>query len=335
MTPMPHLDLIEQPWAVRPELLPLISAHLRGDAGVDLEGAVAGAAPEEEESPETTPEAARGVTASGGIAILSLRGMIMPRGSLLQMLFGGGGGGLQAFRAGLRQAVASPDIGAIVIEIDSPGGSISLVTETAADIREARKEKTVIAVANVHAASAAYWLAAQASELVVTPSGRVGSVGVFMVHEDLSKRAEDLGVGLTLISAGKYKTEGHRFVPLSEEAREHFQEVADEGYAAFVADLAKGRDVSTTAVKRDFGEGRMVSAKAAVSAGMADRVDTLENVIGKLARGSRSRRRADDPAPAPEATEPEPTTSPEVHDPEKLAEIRERLDQTTESLKED
>ena len=334
MTPMRHLDLIEQAWAVRPDLLPLISAHLRGDADeADLEAVVA-ATPEEKEA--KSPVAARGVMASGGIAILSLRGMITPRGSILQMLFGGGGGGLQAFRAGLRQAVASPDIGAIVIEVDSPGGSISLLAETAAEIREARKEKTVIAVANVQAASAAYWLAAQASELVVTPSGSVGSVGVLMLHEELSKRAEDLGIGLTLISAGKFKTEGNRFEPLSEEAREHFQELCDEGYDAFVADLAKGRDVSTTVVKRDFGEGRMVLARAAVSAGMADRVDTLENVIGKLARGSRARRRAEDVEPAPEATEPsESTTSPAAHDPEKLAEIRERLDQTSKSIKED
>lgn len=326
MIPMHHLDLMQQAWPVRPELLPLVAAHLRdGVSEQDLAG-------ERGEQPDSEQQALRAVATSGGIALLSLRGMITPRGGLLSMLLGRGGG-LQAFRAGLREAVSNPDISAIVIEVDSPGGVSSLLPETAAEIRAARKEKTVVAVANVQAASAAYWLAAQASEVVVTPSGSIGSIGVWTLHADFSEMDNAMGVNFTLISAGKYKVEGNSYEPLTEEGREHIQSEVDEVYSMFLSDVAKGRNTSTTTVRRDFGEGRMVSAKSAVAAGMADRVDTFENVLAKLARGGgRSGRRAEENAPEPEAAEP---ISPAVHDPEKLAEIRARLDQTSKSLKED
>ena len=332
MTPMSHLDLLNQAWPVRPEVLPLIGTHLRSGAAERDLAAIAEAEDAARES-DAGANALRGISATGGIALLSLRGMITPRGTFLQLMFGGGGG-LQRFRAGLREAVGNPDVSAIVIDVDSPGGASSLLTETAAEIREARKEKTVIAVANVQAASAAYWLASQASEVVVTPSGAVGSIGVWTLHADFSEMDKAMGVDFTLISAGEHKVEGNEFEPLSEEAREQIQAEVDEVHSMFLSDVAKGRGVTAAKVRADFGRGRMLSAKKAVAAGLADRVDTIENVLSKLARGRGGGRRAEDSAPAPAAVE-EPTTSTHQHDPEQLAAIRDRLDQTNESLKED
>jgi capsid assembly protease len=273
------LDVINSPWAVRKDLLPAIAGVLTGRA--------AGFEQLTAELPE--PEAA---TLGGGgshqsVAIIQLQGMITPKASLLSLILGGGGG-LGVFRAQLREAVASAEVGSILINVDSPGGRLDLVTETAAEIRAAGEEKPVIAVANTMAASAAYWLASQANELIITPSGQVGSVGVYCIHTDWTKWNEEFGVDITYIASGRYKVEGNPDEPLSEEALEYLQKRVDEGRDQFAADVAKGRGVSAAVVKGEqFGEGRMLKAKDAVKAGMADRVEPLEAAITRLARGGR------------------------------------------------
>lgn len=285
-------------WAIEPGSLPLIAAFgRRVVADVDDLQAALGA--------EQPPSRSGG----RGVAVMSLSGVIMPGPSLLGRLLGIGGG-LQEFRANLRAAVADESVGGIVLDIDSPGGSTDQVTETAAEIRAARQIKPVVAVANSKAASAAYWLAAQADELVVTPSGQVGSIGVYGVHQDLTGALANEGITATLISAGKYKTEGNPLEPLTDEAREAFQALVNDVYGMFVADVAKGRGVTAASVRDGFGQGRMVTAKSAVTDGMADRVDTLDNVIARMARrpGGTPRRStsANELQPLIEAAETEP-----------------------------
>ena len=84
----------------------------------------------------------------------------------------------EAFGAAFDRAAADSSIGAIVLNIDSPGGSVYGVEELADKIYKARGTKPVYAVANSLAASAAYWIGSAASQLYVTPSGEVGSIGV-------------------------------------------------------------------------------------------------------------------------------------------------------------
>jgi signal peptide peptidase SppA len=166
--------------------------------------------------------------------------------------------------------------------VDSPGGVTDLVPETAAEIRAARERKPITAVANTMAASAAYWLASQASEVVVTPSGWLGSIGVYMLHVDWSGNNAQIGVKPTYISAGKYKTEGNPEEPLSESAREHMQEDVDRFYSMFLSDVALGRGVDVETVRADFGEGRVLLAEPSLQAGMADRVETFEDAVARL-----------------------------------------------------
>lgn len=253
--------------------------------------------------------------ASGAVKILSLSGVITPHGSPLLALLGIGGGGLNAFRAMFREAVADESVGAIVLNIDSPGGLVDLVPETAAEVRDARGTKPIIAVANTLAASAAYYIASAADEVVVTPSGEVGSIGVMLRHEDLSRRAEMLGVKPTLIFAGKHKTEGNPYEPLSDAAKETMQAAVDTIKAEFDAAVAEGRGVTPEIVREKFGEGRTMLAADAVKAGLADSVATLDETINRLgggesADGERAEaalpRLAEDDKPAPEASEEKP-----------------------------
>jgi signal peptide peptidase SppA len=220
----------------------------------------------------------------GAVAVLPLHGPIFPRANLMTEL--SGATSLATFRTWLREALENEQVGSIVLDVHSPGGVIDLVPETAAEIREARATKPIIAVANTQAASAAYWIASQADELVVTPSGDVGSIGVFAAHDDISRALDMRGVTTTLVSAGKYKVEGNPFEPLGDEARAALQETVDEFYDMFVRDVATGRRSTSVAVRDGFGQGRMVTATRAVALGMADRVDTLERTIRDLHTGA-------------------------------------------------
>jgi ClpP class serine protease len=144
---MPEHDLqtLEQrhgPWAIRPETLAAMVRHLA--ARSDLPAALSDPPPAEAALPQAS---VRG----GAVALIPLRGVIMPRPTFLSFLFGGGGG-LLGFRQQLREAIGSDDIAAIVIDIDSPGGLVDLVPETAAEIRNARGTKPIVAVANTTAA---------------------------------------------------------------------------------------------------------------------------------------------------------------------------------------
>jgi capsid assembly protease len=113
----------------------------------------------------------------------------------------------------------------------------------------------------------------------VSPSGSVGSVGVYGAHEDISKAAERAGVKVTLVAAGKFKTEASPFEELGDEAKQEMQRQVDRHYRAFVDDLAMGRMINPAKVERDFGQGRMVPAADAVRLGMADRVATVEQAM--------------------------------------------------------
>ena len=319
---MKHLPPVEQKvWAIRPETLRLLQLHMRGEGAGQVTQV------------EPAPQAAAGPSIEGqSVALLHLRGVITPFPTF--RLFGEDSDGLIGFRRNLREAAANPDIGTILINIDSPGGSIDLVPETAADVRAAREQKPVIAVANTMAGSAAYWIASQATELVVTPSGDVGSIGVFVLHEEFSAMDKRMGIETTLIKAGRHKAEGNPYQPLTEEARQHFQELVDFTYDEFVADVAVGRGVSTAKVLADFGEGRMVRAEQAVAAGMADRAEPIEEVLAGLLkrRDGRGTNAAVQPAPAAEEISQHQISEGEN---DGLAQIVRQLDETTTSLKED
>jgi ClpP class serine protease len=118
-----------------------------------------------------------------------------------------------------------------------------------------------------------------------------------------------MGVETTLVSAGKYKTEGNPWEPLSDEARESIQHDVDHFYGLFTADVAKGRGVKQADVKAGYGEGRVMNAKDALAAGLVDRVETLGEAASRLARRgaetSTARAEAETPEPQDNVAEAE------------------------------
>jgi signal peptide peptidase SppA len=216
----------------------------------------------------------------GDIAVLPLFGVIVPRSNLMSEV--SGATSAERFGATFKQLVNDSNVGAIVIDADSPGGAVTGVDELSQMIYDARGSKPIVAVANHLAASAAYWIATAADELVVTPSAEVGGIGVFAAHEDLSMALEKAGIKTTLISAGKFKTEASPYEPLTVEARAAIQQRVDEYYTTFTKAVARNRGVPAAQVRDGFGEGRVVGVRQAISLGMADRVATMEAVIGEM-----------------------------------------------------
>jgi signal peptide peptidase SppA len=271
-------------WCVRPELLATL-AEIDGRFVDARLARTLAAAPDKGGGPTGFQ------VTDKGVAIISMQGAITPKATLLGALFGCGN--LDTFKSQLTTAVNSPDVKSIVFNIDSPGGLVDQVPETAEMIRAARDVKPIVAVANTQAASAAYWLASQAHEIVVTPSGEVGSIGVYQMHKDISASMAKAGVKPTLISAGKYKVEGNPFEPLSEEAQASYQQPVNDYYDMFTKGVAQGRGVSVDDVRNGYGEGRVLLAQRAVRSGLADRVATLDQTVNRLSSGRAKLRRAE------------------------------------------
>lgn len=257
----------DTPWAIVPSKLDAIVELIRlRAAGVDT-GYNAQA---------SRPRASK----QGKIAVIPMVGVVSQRMNMFSDF--SGGTSTELLKSQITEAINDPNVKSIVLDIDSPGGSVYGVSELADFIYEARQKKHITAVANSMAASAAYWIGAAASEFVVTPGGDVGSIGVYTAHQDVSKLEESIGVKTTLISAGKKKVSGNPYEPLNDEAKADIQQRVDEYYGEFIKSVARYRGTNATAVQNGFGQGSIVSAKQAVKEGMVDRIATLDDVLAGM-----------------------------------------------------
>jgi signal peptide peptidase SppA len=264
------------PWAIEPvrgeHLAAILSARFSGDKATADEVAAAKeiAADRDRRRAKSKPKT---------VALLPVYGVLTHRADFFTDV-----SGMTSYETLGRQiddAAADPNAEAIVLDVDSPGGTVYGVEQAALKIRAAAGKKKVIAVVNALAASGAYWLASQASEVVVSPDGEVGSIGVYQMHRDVSRAADASGVKVTYVKAGKHKTAGNPYEPLGPEAAGQLQKCVDDFYDLFVRAVARGRNVSLTRVREGFGEGGTVRAREAVAEGMADKIGALDDVLGR------------------------------------------------------
>lgn len=233
------------------------------------------------------------------VAVVPVIGPITKRDSMFSFLFGGTS--VNRLIAQVKALRADESVSAVLLNVDSPGGSSSGLTELAAEIRSLRESKRVVAIVNDMAASGGYWIASQANEIVGTPSSLTGSVGAYTLHVDYSGALAREGIKPTYIFAGKHKVDGNPYEPLSDEAKAHAQSIVDAVYSTFVNDVATGRGVSAATVRSDYGEGRVLVAKDAKAAGMIDRIDTYTGVLSRMAQGRATGTKAE----APDLTDPQ------------------------------
>lgn len=181
-----------------------------------------------------------------------------------------------------------PSVKSIILDIDSPGGSMFGLEELTGKIRQAASNTRVVAVANSLMASAAYYTGSAASKVYAAPGSLVGSIGVISTHIDASKQMEQEGVKYTFVTAGKYKALGNSAEPLSEDTLAYMQGLVDQGYEQFLSAVAQNRKTSKSKVQANYGQGKVLTAKDALSAGMVDGIRTLDEVINmELRRNKR------------------------------------------------
>lgn len=229
---------------------------------------------------EARAEAPQRSESGGVIAVIPISGFIEQRQSFFGAIFGGTS--TQRVSAQFRASMADPAVKAIVLDVSSGGGSVFGVTELANEIMAARGVKPIVSVVNSMAASAAYWIAAAADEIVSTPSGISGSIGVYAVHQDYSEADEKAGIKTSIISAGEFKADAVDGAPLSDEGRESMQAMVNHLYGMMIDDIAAGRKVSASVVRSDFGKGLTMTAAAAKAAGAVDRIATLDETLKRL-----------------------------------------------------
>ncbi len=213
----------------------------------------------------------------GAVAVIPIKGVLTQHGG-----YEGCGNTCEQIGEWVDAAAGDNGIKAIVLDVDSPGGSVFGVQETGEKIRQAREVKPVFAVANSMMASAAYWLGSQATKIVGTPGADIGSIGVIMVHADYSAFLEKEGLKFTYITSSKHKAEGNMTEPLSDDALAHMQMRVNDYHGTFVDAIAKGRKISKSLVGNEFGQGRMFGAAKAKDIGMIDKIGTLASTVNRL-----------------------------------------------------
>ena len=216
---------------------------------------------------------------SDGIAIIPIRGTLVSRGGVYPS---SGITTYSGIRQRLRAAEADDMIRCILLDIDSPGGMVANVDDTAQLIREVSKTKPVWAMAYDQMTSAAYWLAAAADRIIATKDAQVGSIGVLVMHADYSKMLSEQGININFIHAGARKVEGNPYAPLPEELRERIQSEVNDTYDLFTRRVAELRGISQQAVKNT--EAGVFSAAQAITHNLVDEVLAADDVLKRFSQ---------------------------------------------------
>lgn len=222
----------------------------------------------------------------GDVAVIEACGPITYKRSWFSMYFGSAT--IESMQAQFRTALADAAVKTIVFRWDSPGGLVDMVPEFADEVFAARGQKPILSVADTMIASAALWIAAQADLIYASASAQVGSVGAYLLHEDISGMLEQLGVKLTFITHGEHKVDGNPYEPLTPEVEADLQKEIDEIGGWFDTAMARARGVTKQVVLDTFGQGKVFSGKKAIAIGLADKAGTFSQVIGKLTKGKAS-----------------------------------------------
>ena len=274
------VDLVCAPWAITPlmyqEVLGIYNRHVRGEK-IDLDGLSASLGRPLKNEP-------KGYEVRDGVAVLPIEGVLSKRMNLLSSISGGTSTSYAA--AEFARAMEDPQVKAVVLAIDSPGGAVDGTQEFANTVASYRGTKPIVAFTDGMMASAAYWIGSAADARYISgDTTQVGSIGVVATHTDVSGAETARGVKTTEITAGKFKRIASQYGPLTQEGRAYMQEQVDAVYSAFVGDVARNLGVDVETVLDKMAEGRLFIGRAAMEAGLVDGVSTLDAIINALAEG--------------------------------------------------
>ena len=274
------LDVMTAPWAITTSKLKEIGGiyltHLRGEK-IDISAVEAklGHPLNNDRQP---------IQMINGIAIISAHGVIGKRMNMFMQV--SGGVSTEILGEEIQAAIDDPMVQGIILDIDSPGGTVDGTFELADGIFNARGTKPIVALANGLMASAAYAIGSAADAVYMSgDTTHVGSIGVVTAHTDYSKYEENMGIKTTEIYAGKYKRIASEHEPLTDAGKQDMQDSVDYLYSIFVERVAKFRGVAVSAVLEDMADGRLFIGQQAIDAGLVDGVSTLDELVAELSKG--------------------------------------------------
>lgn len=272
------IDILTSPWAIQPskltEISGIYSRHLKGDK-IDIKSieAMAGQPLVNDHKPYNIID---------GVAVIQLDGVIAKKMNLFSQV--SGGVSTEIIANEVKQAISDADVNSIILNIDSPGGTVDGTVDLADIVHSS--EKTIVALADGLMASAAYWIGSAAKAVYMTNNtATIGSIGVVAAHTDHSKADKKAGITVTDVYAGKYKRLVSGNKPLSKEGKQMIQDEVDYLYSIFVEAVAKHRGVDVGTVLSDMADGRVFTGQQAIDAGLVDGVITLDALIADLSQG--------------------------------------------------
>lgn len=282
---MPHIAerLFNAPLIVDAGKLAAIVTGLGGrivEGGIELPGVaaldhVAFASGRPSESIGKVGEPLRRMTADrriynqvGPVAVIAVEGTLVHKGKWIGQ--SSGQTSYEGIQAQVARAREDESVRAVVFEVDSGGGQVAGAFETARMIRELSAAKPTLAILTDFALSGGYLLASQARRIVMPDTGAAGSIGVVMLHADLSAKLEKDGVKVTLIRSGAFKQEASPAEPLSDGARGRLQASADTVRGLFAAAVGEGRKEKLTRDGAMATEAQVYQGEDALRAGLVD-----------------------------------------------------------------
>jgi ClpP class serine protease len=222
-------------------------------------------------------------TREGGIAVINITGPIFRYADYFTEI--SGGATIESLSRDFNAVLNDPGIKSIVLNIDSPGGEVAGTHEFAEMIFAARGQKPIVAYVDHLAASAAYWIASAADEIVTDATGLLGSIGVVITLPNPGARSSR---EIRIISSQSPRKQAD---PTTESGREEWQTLADNLAEVFVSTVARNRGVSAETVQNEFGRGGIIVGEKAVAAGLADSIGSFESLIADLQAGMTPKKR--------------------------------------------
>jgi signal peptide peptidase SppA len=261
-----------EPMALLPEYVSTFLTRMR--CGTERE-----AVPQLSYLDQDGAEVAAAATSTTGnmLAVVPLWGALSPDGEYY-------GTALDDFSRVITSLDANPNISKILINVKSPGGTVTGTQEASDAVRRVRDggNTQIVAIANGMMASAALWIGAAAGELVVTPSGEIGSIGVISMYADQSGFLEKLGVKVDIVRTPDKKARFSGLEPMSDEMRAFVQDRINVSYEKFKRAMATNRGIRIDQVESKFGGGEMMRAEDALSAGLVDRIATFDQTVSRM-----------------------------------------------------
>lgn len=260
-------------WAIMPDMLDTImQISLRENEGPEALSARLG----------RPLQNTRTVTVQNGVAVIPITGPIIPRANTLEDI--SGATSLQILAKDLYTVLEDDSVHSILLDIDSPGGAASGIGEFSEDVRAANKIKPVTAYVSGYAASAAYWIASAAGEIVAHKTASLGSIGVVTARYVQEGLNQDGYKEFEIVSSSAIHK---RPDPRTEHGMAEIIRQIDSLEGQFIDAVASYRSVSAAKVRAEFGQGGMLIASEAIKAGMADRLGSYEETLSGLTQSNR------------------------------------------------